>query len=43
MTELNLDSPRVHDDLNGMKSKFRIEAAPKRTGLLAYWALRSAL
>lgn len=42
MTELNLDSPSVHD-LNGMKTKFNSEAAPKRTDLLAYWALRSAL
>ena len=35
MTELNLDSPSVHD-LNGMKTKFNSEAAPKRTDLLAY-------
>lgn len=42
MTELNLDSPSVHD-LNGMKTNFNSEAAPKRTDLLAYWALRSAL
>ena len=43
VTEVNLDAPSVHDDLTGMKPKFNSEAAPKRTGLLAYWALRSTL